>query len=162
MPRFLNQLKKVLYTVENGILTVLLLVMIGFAVVQIVLRNFLDTGILWGDPLLRLSVLWIALVGAMIASRSDNHIRIDLLTRYLSRKTKRYTRGLVTLFTSLVCMTVAYYSIQFVQWEYEDGMMAFAQVPSWIGVSIIPFAFGIIALRYFILFLLQFHSPQNQ
>ena len=33
--------------------------------------------------LIRILVLWVGLVGAMVASREDDHIHIDLLERYL-------------------------------------------------------------------------------
>jgi hypothetical protein len=35
--------------------------------------------------------------------------------------------------------------------EFSDGGMAFANVPSWLCEAIIPFAFTVIALRYFLL-----------
>jgi len=57
----------------------------------------------------------------------------------------------VRLFTAFICMIVAYYSLLFVQMEFADGGTAFAQVPNWLCEAIIPFAFTVIALRYFLL-----------
>ena len=48
----------------------------------------------------------------------------------------------------MVCAIVAYYSIEFIQYEYEDGLIAFANVPVWLCETIIPVAFIIMSLRY--------------
>lgn len=157
----LRRLYKSLCRLEDGILVALLLAMIGFAVLQIFLRNFFETGIVWTGPFLRMSVLWITLIGAMIASRRDQHIRIDLATRYLPEILKRYVSQVTLLFTAVVCAAVSIFSIQFVQWEYEDGTLAFGAVPTWLCASIIPFAFMIIALRYATLFLIQLKKGQE-
>ena len=69
-----------------GLLILLLSLMILLAAYQVVARNFFDTGILWGDALVRVLVLWVTFIGATIAARDDEHIRIDLLTRFISAR----------------------------------------------------------------------------
>ncbi len=147
----INRVQKILNRLEDSILIGLLLVMIGMAVLQIFLRNLFGTGIVWGDVLVRVLVLWIGLLGAMVASREGNHISIDLISRYLPERAKNAVSCIVDLFTAFICVTVAYYSLRFVLMEFEDGGMIFDQVPVWICEAIIPFALFVIALRYFIL-----------
>jgi len=151
-----KRLQTVLYWLEDGILVGLLLLMITMAVTQIFLRNLFETAIVWGDVLVRILVLWVGLVGAMVASRQGNHINIDILDRYLPGRAKTVVNFVVELFTALICSSVAYFSLRFVQMEYIDGGMAFAKVPAWVCEAIIPFAFVVIALRYFILSFLNF------
>lgn len=146
----------ILHRVEDAILAGLLLLMISIAVTQIVLRNLFETGIVWSDVLVRILVLWVSLAGAMVASRQGNHITIDILDRYLPEHAKRVANFVVELFTALICSVVAYYSLLFVKMEFLDGGVAFAQVPNWLCESIIPFAFSVIALRYFILSFVNF------
>ncbi len=140
-----------LYRIEDGILVGLLLLMIGLAVTQIFLRNLFDSGIVWSDVLVRILVLWVGLLGAMVASRQGNHINVDILNRYLPERVKPLVSTVVQLFTALICTVAAYFSLLFVQVEYADGGTLFAQVPGWVCESIIPFAFAVIAVRYFIL-----------
>jgi len=140
-----------LYRIEDGILVGLLLLMIGLAVTQIFLRNLFDSGIVWSDILVRILVLWVGLLGAMVASRQGNHINVDILDRYLPERAKPLVSIVVQLFTALICTVAAYFSLLFVQIEYADGGMAFAKVPAWVCEAIIPFAFGVIAVRYFML-----------
>ncbi len=147
----LKRTQIILYWVEDAVLVGLLLLMIGMSVTQIFLRNLFETGIVWSDVMVRILVLWVGLIGAMVASRQDNHITIDILDRYLPERGKVYANFVVKLFTALICMIAAYYSLLFVQMEFADGGMAFAQVPTWLCEAIIPFAFTVIALRYFLL-----------
>jgi len=69
---------------EDWFLIVLLAIMVLLAVAQIFYRNMFGIGLVWADPLLRTMVLWVALAGAVIATRTNNHIRIDFFTRYIS------------------------------------------------------------------------------
>jgi len=140
-----------LYRIEDGILVGLLLLMIGLSVTQIFLRNLFDSGIVWSDILVRILVLWVGLLGAMVASRQGNHINVDILDRYLPERVKPLVSTVVQLFTALICTVATYFSLLFVQGEYADGGTLFARVPAWVCESIIPFAFAVIALRYFML-----------
>ncbi len=145
---FFSTLARWLGKIEEILLVSLLLTMIGMAVAQIVLRNLFDSGIVWGDSLVRVLVLWIGLVGAMVATRTDNHIRIDMISRYLPDPVKPFTTLAVHGFTALVTAAMAWFSLKFVRMEMADNLMAFARVPAWMCEVIIPLAFGVISLRY--------------
>ena len=134
--------------IEDSILVGLLLIMIGLAVLQIFLRNVMDSGIVWGDSLVRVLVLWIGLMGAMVASRNHNHISIDIISRYLPRGLKRFTNLGTNLFTTLITALMAWFSLGFVRMEMADNYKAFASVPAWVCEIIIPLAFFIMSLRY--------------
>lgn len=122
--------------------------MIVLAGLQILLRNVWDTAIVWNDPLLRVAVLWVGLLGAMVATRQDRHIRIDVLTRYGSATVKRLSRLLTELFSALICALLAYHGWRFMLFDREAGIVAFAAVPVWVCEAIIPFGFGVMALRF--------------
>ena len=153
---YFKQVQAFLYRVENGILVVLLLSMLAMAVFQIVLRNLFESGIVWGDILVRILVLWVGLAGAMVASRKSNHINIDILSRYLPKRAGSAIKSAVEFLTAAVCSVAAFYTLRFVKIEFEEGGMAFAQVPIWVCEAIIPIAFIVIALRYFILSIISF------
>lgn len=153
---FLERSQMIIYRVEDSILVGLLLLMIIMAVLQIFLRNLFVAGIVWSDVLVRILVLWVGLMGAMVASRQGNHINIDIMDRFLSERKKIVVKFFVELFTALICFIVAYFSLQFVQMEFVHGGEAFAKVPVWVCEAIIPFAFAVIAIRYIILVLINF------
>jgi TRAP-type C4-dicarboxylate transport system permease small subunit len=145
---FFHTMVSLLQKIEDSILVSLLLVMITMAVLQIFLRNFFDSGIIWGDSLVRVLVLWIGLLGAMVASRTDNHISIDILSRYLPSRIKRFTTLTIHVFTAIVTALMAWFSLKFVKMEMGDNLIAFAAVPAWVCEVIIPIAFLVISIRY--------------
>jgi len=125
--------------------------MLGLAVLQIILRNFFQSGIQWGEPFLRILVLWLGLIGAMIASRNGKHINIDLLSKYMPEHIASISKIFCQLFTAIICAIVAYYSFEFILLEKESGDIAFSNVPLWVCESIIPISFSVISLRYVLL-----------
>lgn len=139
---------KILRRIEDALLAILLTAMIGVAATQVIMRNLFDGGLLWGDSAVRVMVLWVALVGAMVASRTDAHIRIDIAGRFLSDSVQPYVSRFVHLFTTVVLVLFSYSSFEFVRYEYIDGTTAFGSVPAWLCEAIIPIGTGIMALRY--------------
>ena len=136
---------------EDGILVSLLILMIGMAAGQVVLRNFFDSGLYWSDSLVRVAVLWVALVGAMVASRDDSHIRIDLVSRLVSPAYKHWVERLTRLFTFIVLCLFTWGSGNFVYYEYVDEAIAFGDVPAWMLEVIMPVGGGVMAVRYLLL-----------
>ena len=143
-----------LHRTEDAVIIGILCLMIVPAVLQIVLRNFFGIGITWIDPLLQNAVLWIGMLGAMIASREGGHIRIDLVSRFVSQTMRCFVAATTHLFTASLCGLMAWYSFQHVQEEAAFGGMAFAQVPSWWLQTIIPVGFALISLRFALRFVL--------
>lgn len=150
----MKRLLRWLHHLEDGLIIVVLCSMVLLAVLQIILRNFLGLGLTWIDPLLQNGVLWIGMLGAMIASRNDGHIQIDLGSRYLSPLGRRLMSLGTDLFTALICVLVAWHSFHYVRDEAAFPMMAFGSVPAWWLQVIIPFGFALIALRFATLFVL--------
>ncbi|MBL4681529.1 MAG: TRAP transporter small permease [Pseudomonadales bacterium] len=139
-----------IHKLEDGFLVSALISMLLMAVLQIVLRNFFDAGIFWAESFLRILVLWVAMLGAMVATRESNHISIDAFSRYLKPGAKKVVSFITQVFSGVICGTVAYYSLEFVQYEYQDQTIAFAKVPTWLCQSIIPFGFFVMSIRFMI------------
>ena len=137
-----------MHRTEDGLLVTAVLVMVALAALQILLRNVLGAGQLWIEPLLRALVLWIGLLGAVVASRDGQHIALDVLTRALPPRWRRPLRGAGCLFTTVVCAALAWHGVRYVLLEYDFAGMAFGAVPTWAVVVIIPLALGLIGIRY--------------
>ena len=134
-------------------LAMILLLMVVIATTQIVLRNFFDLGLIWADPLLRVMLLWLGLLGAVAASHDDKHISIDLLSKFLSKRWLPWTRMITSFFTALICILVAFHSARFVvdEFIYKTPSTIALGIQAWMIELIIPLAFTLIALRYFLL-----------
>ncbi|MDZ7685875.1 MAG: TRAP transporter small permease subunit [Gammaproteobacteria bacterium] len=88
-----QRLPRFLHYIEDGALIAALVSMLSMALLQIVLRNFFGTSLLWIEPFVRILVLWIAVLGAMVATRQGNHISIDVVARYVPRVSNRSVRS---------------------------------------------------------------------
>lgn len=141
---------RVLRQLETALLVALFLTMLGVAVYQVLARNIAGTGLLWGDDLVRIAVLWVTMVGAMAASSDNGHIRIDVVARFASATVKAITERLANLFTAVICAALGWYSIAFIGWDYEDQAPGFGAVPAWICELVIPFAAFVMCARYLI------------
>ncbi|MBW2313841.1 MAG: TRAP transporter small permease [Deltaproteobacteria bacterium] len=122
--------------------------MILLAPVQILLRGALGSGIAWVDPLLRVLVLWVGLLGAVAASFEGRHITIDVLSRALPERARAAAGAVTSLFTAAVTTLLAYHGARFVASEFHYDSVAFSGIPAWGLESVIPLSFGLIALRY--------------
>lgn len=133
---------------EDTILVLILSGMILLAAGQIVLRNLFGFGFIWADELLRMLVLWIAVAGAVAASRTDKHINIAILDRFLPPRMGAAAKVLVDLFTAGICLIVTWYSVAFVRTSYEYEDVLLGNVPAWLLQLVLPVGFGLISWRY--------------
>jgi TRAP-type C4-dicarboxylate transport system permease small subunit len=161
MMKQLKQIRGLLLRLEEGLLVLILTAMILLAAWQILLRNLFDSGLFWADPALRMMVLWLALLGAIAATQDDRHIRIDLFSRFLSPRGKALTHLITDLFSGVVCALIAWHAGRLVYFEWQDGRELFGGLPAWLGESIIPLGFGIMALRFFASAPLRLRSGGN-
>ena len=143
--------KQRLHRFEDALLVILLSAMIALAGTQILLRNLFDTGFVWIDPMLRVLVLWLGLIGATVATRRDKHIQIDVLTRFFERNTLRLIQAGAGQVSAWTCLLIAYYGFNWVRLDFADGLVSFAGIPAWMLEVVIPVSFATIGVRYLFL-----------
>lgn len=147
----LKSLLKWIHRAEEAVLALLLLAMIVLASADILMRLFTSGGLVWVQPLVKIMVLWLGLLGALLATRDNQHISIDLLSRMLGEDTKRWARSFTSLFAAIVCGVAAWHSVEFVSGslEFQDTVNLGKQdVPAWIMQIVIPVSLGLMALRF--------------
>ncbi len=96
MPGWLNIIFKIkhgLITFEKIIAASSLLLLLVLAVIQIIARNFFDTGFSHMEVLTRHLILFIIFMGAALVSEQNRHIKIDILTAFLSIETQEKLFG---------------------------------------------------------------------
>jgi TRAP-type C4-dicarboxylate transport system permease small subunit len=148
LPPALARLIRIVTWTENALLIAMLALMVALAAAQILLRNFLDMSIHDADQMLRLLVLWVALLGAVAASREGKHIHVDAIARWLPGRIRSGVAALTDLFTLSMCLLLAWQSLRFMQSARESGEMALGSLPVWVAELILPLGFALIALRY--------------
>jgi TRAP-type C4-dicarboxylate transport system permease small subunit len=143
-------LVKSVHRFEDFLLVVLLSSMILLASTQILLRNLFEFGLVWADPLLRIMVLWLGMIGATVASRDNRHIHIDLVSHFFSKTAYLLVQTFVGQFTSWVCLLVAWNGAYWVRLDFVDGLTGILGIPAWALEIIIPITFALIGIRYFL------------
>ncbi len=148
---FSRQVKRIIRFfehLEKWVLVLLISFLAAFAVLQIILRNFFSTGLVWGDDLLRHGVLWLSILGASRATLEKKHIRIDLLPRILPAGISFIADFICCFISFVVCIILFWASWNFVQDERLAGSIAFASIPYWCVELIFPLGFGLMALGF--------------
>lgn len=148
--KFLDALNTWIARFETVLIVLILSVMVLLSFLQVLLRNFFDEGLLWGDILLRHLVLWVGFLGASLATRDQKHISIDLFGRLLPERKKNIATLITNLFSVFVGYLLTDASWYFVMDEKAVGTTIFSEVPVWYFQIIIPIGFGLITFRFLI------------
>jgi C4-dicarboxylate transporter, DctQ subunit len=146
--RILKAIDYIFYRIEFGLLIACLGSMVLLAFVQVFLRNFFDTGIVWADTIVRHLVLWLGFIGAALATRDQRHISIDAITRYLSKRTRAAALIVTSAFAAVVCYYLAEAAWTFVLEEKNSGGELVLGIPIWIALSIIPAGYLIVGFHF--------------
>lgn len=147
---FLHRVDKLLVKIETVFLVLFLTAMIVLSFLQVVLRNFFDTGLLWADPLVRHLIIWVGFIGAAIATSEERHISIDAITKFIPAR----VQSAVRLITSLFALVVSYYladaALTFLLDEKAYGGELFLSIPTWVAITIIPAGYALMAVHFLI------------
>jgi TRAP-type C4-dicarboxylate transport system permease small subunit len=133
---------------EEAFLCLILFAMVLLACVQIFLRTFYASGILWIDPLLRYLVIWAGLFGAAVATKQSKHISIDIISHIVPEKYLPWLQIFLNVFSAFVCLILTYAAIKFVHDEALYGGRVILNLQSWQLNIVYPVAFGIISARF--------------
>ncbi len=151
----LTRLERAGSLLETILLVTLLSSIMLLAVGQIVLREVFSTGFVWADELIKLMVLWLAMVGSIAACRDNRHIRIDALSHILPKLAVEVIRAVVDVFAAVVCAVIAWHTWRYLQVEIEYADTVLINVPAWIAHSVLPAAFLLISFRFVVLVVKQ-------
>jgi TRAP-type C4-dicarboxylate transport system permease small subunit len=153
-----NSILRFIEILEDGFVVFLFAAIASISLLQIILRNFFDTGFSWATPMLGILLLWLTLSGAVVAVRKDRHISINILACHLAPLTGCMVFAITKIFTALVCALVAFYGVRLVQLDLEQGSILFSNVPAWACELIIPISFSLLSVRFFIAVIEEIHQ----
>ena len=143
-----QRLNETIARIEQAALAICLSLMILVAFAQIVLRNFFDTGLNWGEPFVRFGVLWVGFIGAALATKEGKHVRIDLLSRWASGIRRRSLAVFTNGISAGICGLLTMAAVTFIKNEAELGGTTFFNLPIWYLQIVLPICFGLMTLRY--------------
>jgi len=134
---------------EEGVLAALLAFMTVLTFVQVVLRYAFNSGIVWSLEATTYSFAALVLVGMSYGVRTQTHIAVDLFTRRMPKRLRRY----VNLVAIIACLGYAllmlYGSSVFVDRLLTLGNYARdIAAPKWLLTATMPLGFTLLAYRF--------------
>ncbi len=151
-------IKKIDQCFEQSIkilLVVCVLVMLLVTLLNITFR-WAEIAVLWIEPLVRHLVFFSAFLGGTLAAGSDQHIKIDLLSRTLKSENSKFILDkVITLITLLAVGFLIFSGIGLGEVEFEYGKKSFLGIHSGYLVSIIPVGASLIGVRLFLRLLMN-------
>lgn len=134
---------------EKTLLTALLFSMIVLSFGQVVARNIFSTGFIWIDQVLRMGVLWVAFLGAAMATEYNKHIKIDFLASVLrSDFSKKIIGTGAHLFAFFVCCLLFIVALDYIHTVgFDSTSTIISGIPDWSFQCIIPYCFFMVSIR---------------
>ena len=151
--KIIRTVENILGYIENTLLVIFLTVTVAMAFLQVILREFWSTGIIWADVFLRHLVLWIGFLGAALAAKESRHFSIDIITKKLSPMLKRIIQILLDLSASVVCYFLYSAGMSFVSDEIKYNTQPLftllgKDIMAYYLESIIPIGFALVGLHF--------------
>ncbi len=148
------KIKDALIIIEKIIAGSSLLLLLILAIVQIIARNFFDMGFSEVDVISRHLILFIIFMGAALVSEQNRHIKIDILSTFLSTEQQEKLIRPLLLLSALVSAIFAWYAGIFWldEWHYAPANERWSVYLA----LILPIGFFILSLHLFLLTLTGF------
>ncbi len=146
---FLAAARRLLIFCEKTILVLLLASMILLSFSQVVMRNFFSSGWIWAGDVLRAEVIWVTFIGAALETEYKRHIRIDILSRLIRKKSAvRIFDSLADLFTAGVSALLFVAAVQYIALmkPYSSDILI-PGVKEWMVRLVIPYSFAAMTIR---------------
>jgi C4-dicarboxylate transporter, DctQ subunit len=144
----LKQIDRFLEIIEGQLIIIILSLTILLSFGQMLMRNFFDTGIVWGDTLLRQWVLWLGFLGAALAVRQNKHISIEIFSNLSSLYWKRIIGIFIRLVAGVISGFLTLAAWSFMIFEKQSESTLFLDIPVWVFQIILPYSFMIISIRF--------------
>ncbi|HET6271772.1 MAG TPA: TRAP transporter small permease [Bacteroidota bacterium] len=147
---FLRTLDRFFYRIEFALLVLFLSAMVLLSFTQVFLRNFLGTGLVWADTIIRHLVIWAGFAGAALATTEERHISIDALTKFLSPRIKHVAQLFTGLFATITCVYLGDAAWTYLKDELTSGGVLVLGIQTWQALLIIPVGYFLIAFHFLV------------
>lgn len=131
----------------RAIVGALILLGIALNIANVIGRYVFAAPIAWAEEVMIFGMIWCIFLGAVLAAREDEHLKIDLLPALLPAAPGRILRRVVVLVVVAICAFVAVQSL--------DVMLLFADlgdrspvagIPKWLSHGAITAGFFLLAV----------------
>ncbi|SHH21209.1 TRAP-type C4-dicarboxylate transport system, small permease component [Anaerosphaera aminiphila DSM 21120] len=82
---------------------------------QVVMRFLFNNPVAWGQDVIRLSFVYLVFLGAAYCLKTGDHLNIDIIFSFLSKKASMYLELLINIILLLFFIFLVYFGIKFTQ-----------------------------------------------
>jgi TRAP-type C4-dicarboxylate transport system permease small subunit len=94
-------------------------------------RYLFNSPIVWGDEIVRYSLIWMTFVGAAMATKENQHISVDVIDQVLPRRGQKVLNWLVDAVVIAFMAFFIFYGIRMT--DFQRGM--FGETLSWFSYA---------------------------
>lgn len=165
---WITRLDRLLVRIEEILLALILVGMVGLAALQVLLRNIWDTGIDWADLTAQNATVLLGFLGAAVATSEGRHLNIDILSRVLKGRAQMLLKVLINGFAVTLCILATQggwltFRVNLDPWTemipqgftllgYLRQQFFEGEIPMWVSVLILPFGFGLMGFHFLLRF----------
>jgi TRAP-type C4-dicarboxylate transport system permease small subunit len=99
--------------------------------VGVLFRYAFDSPIVWGDEIVRYSLIWMTFIGTAMATKENQHIRVDVIDQVLSKRGQKITDGFVDVVVVAFMVFLIHYGIRMT--DFQRGM--YGETLSWFSYA---------------------------
>jgi TRAP-type C4-dicarboxylate transport system permease small subunit len=155
----LTVIRENLIKIEGVIAAASLFLLLLMVLVEVLARNLFDTGFPGMEMVTRYLVLFVGLMGAVLATERVCHIKCDVISAFVSPQTRvRIMRPLFVL-SALICAALCWYAARFWwdEWQYAGSHEKWS-VPL---ALILPVGFALLAFHMLLTGLMGSHASEE-
>lgn len=106
-------------------------------------------GFVWAQKLALVAMLWVALLGASIATYERAHLALELGEKLWPRKLVPLVKAIAHATTSAFTLMMLWLSIEMVSdnIDWEKTVEANEWLPSWVALLVVPYTFAAMTVR---------------
>jgi TRAP-type C4-dicarboxylate transport system permease small subunit len=113
-------------------------------------------GLAWAQPLGLILTLWVAFVGASMATRDNLHLKVEAVQQAMPEQIKRISGLISGIITAGFCLLLGYLGYRYLLGEHEQwvvsnhlgGLHDGIEIPKFVSFSVVPLAYLIMAARF--------------
>jgi len=145
--KFLKRLNYTLYKFQKILLITLFAALFAISSVQVILRIFFKGGMVNAEIMTRYLVLWVAFLGAALATFKKRHINLDVISKQLKKINENLVNLIINSASFIITFFLSWAAVNFVINEISDNTKVFF-IPVWVMESIIPLTYIFMCLLF--------------
>jgi len=141
--RIFETLEKIIARYNQALVFLASVMMAGLMIIvciDLVLRYFFSSPLLWGTEVTEIMLLDITFLGMAWVFKEDGHVVIDVFTSKVTGRKKKALNGISYFLTGIVSAVLVYYGFSATYDHFNRGVFnpTIMETPIWLIIIVIP------------------------